>query len=54
MDGENTKTHSTTIRIRYDEIWMEKILIVVYRHMTAIYMKITLLPTIFDVGKIWH
>ena len=26
MDGENTKTHSTTIRIRYDEIWMEKIL----------------------------
>ena len=26
MDGENTKTHSTTIRIKYDEIWMEKIL----------------------------
>ena len=26
MDGENTKTNSTTIRIRYDEIWMEKIL----------------------------
>ena len=26
MDGENTKTHSTTIRIRYDVIWMEKIL----------------------------
>ena len=26
MDGENTKTHNTKIRIRYDEIWMEKIL----------------------------
>jgi hypothetical protein len=24
MDGENTKTHNTKIRIRYDEIWMEK------------------------------
>ena len=26
MDGENTKTNSTTIRVRYDEILMEKIL----------------------------